>query len=296
MSQENKNRTDHNFDPTLFQPLDPVKLFDDYYFIGNKLVGFHVLKTSEGLVLFDAMDKYDVDDEFLIPGLQKLGWDQEPIAMLFLTHGHFDHYMGAEKVRLRTGCGVALSKEDTVFMVNGPDNYLDIEDLRVPRITRLLEDGEDVNFGDHTVHVIGAPGHTPGCLNYSFEVHDGAETHRVIMVGGYGVFGPGVYPGGHDYPFTVTHAVDQALQFASSCVKTWEYCKENGCDVYLNPHPHLCDLLKLAEENQSRKTGEPNAFVIGTEDVRKWVVERFDVCLDCAQQFTDIRAEYKNRE
>ena len=99
-----------------------------------------------------------------------------------------------------------------------------------------------------------------------------------------------------DYPFTVTHAVDQALQFASSCVKTWEYCKENGCDVYLNPHPHLCDLLKLAEENQSRKTGKPNAFVIGTEGVRKWVVERFDVCLDCAQQFTDIRAEYKNRE
>ena len=68
MSEENKNNTEHNFDPTMFEPIEPVKLFDDYYFIGNKLVGIHVLKTSEGLVLFEAMDKYDVDDEFLIPG------------------------------------------------------------------------------------------------------------------------------------------------------------------------------------------------------------------------------------
>ncbi len=290
MSQNNQNNTDHNFDPNLFLPQEPVKLFDDYYFIGNKLVGFHVLKTSVGLVLFDAMDKYDVDDEFLIPGLQKLGLDQEPIAMLFLTHGHFDHYLGAEKVRLRTGCEVALSKEDAAFMVYSLDNYEDKEDLRVPRITRLVEDGEDLAFGDHTVHVIGAPGHTPGCLNYSFEVHEGEETHRIIMVGGYGVFGPGAYPG-REYPYSVTYAVDQALTFATSCVKTWEYCKANRCDVYLNPHPHLCDLYPLDERNKNRKAGEPNAFVIGLEGVRKWIVERFDVCLESAQKFTDIQKE-----
>ena len=291
-NQSNGNGTTHNYDPELFQPLEPVKLFDDYYFIGNKLVGFHVLKTSEGLVLFDAMDKYDVDDEFLIPGLKKLGLENEPIRMLFLTHGHFDHYMGAEKVRLRTGCDVALSREDALFLVSGPDNYLGIQDLRLPRITRLVEDGEDLTFGDHTVHVILAPGHTPGCLNYSFEVHDRGEAHRVVMVGGYGVFGPGAYPRKYDYPFSVTYAVDQALQFATSCVKTWEYCKENHCDVYLNPHPHLCDLLKLAEQNQSRKDGDPNALVIGLEGVRKWIVERFDVCLATAQKFTDIQKEY----
>lgn len=294
MSEENKNNTEHNFDPTMFDPIEPVKLFDDYYFIGNKLVGIHVLKTSEGLVLFEAMDKYDVDDEFLIPGLKKLGLENEKILILFLTHGHFDHYMGADKIRLRTGCEVALSKEDTAFMLGGPDNYLDIEDLRVPRITRTIEDGEDLVFGDHTVHVILAPGHTPGCLNYSFEVHDNGQAHRVIMVGGYGVFGPGIYPGKHEYPHSVTYAVDQALTFATSCVKTWEYCKENHCDVYLNPHPHLCAMLETDEKNKARKPSEENAFVIGLEGVRKWIVERFDVCLDCAQKFSDIQKEYKN--
>lgn len=277
-----------DFDPSVLLPIEPVQLFDDYYYIGNKLVGFHVLKTSEGLILFDAMDKYDVYEEFLLPGLEKLGLADEKIRMLFLTHGHFDHYMGADMVRLRTGCDVALSAADTVFMLNGPDNYLDLEDLRVPRITKLVTDGEDIRFGSHTVHVIFAPGHTPGCLNYSFEVHDHGEPHRVMMVGGYGVFGPGAYPGKTPYPFSVTYSVEQALTFAASLVKSWEYAKETDCDVYLNPHPHLCDLLKLAEQNKTRQAGQPNAFVIGQEGVRRWLRERFDACMESAVKFTDL--------
>ena len=174
MSKDDFNPMIH---PELLDPVEPVQLFDDYYFVGNKLVGFHILKTSEGLVLFYAMDDYDADDKFLIPGLKKLGLDQEKIVMLCLTHCHFDHYMGAEKVRQRTGCDIALSAEDALVMVSSPDNYLGIRNLRLPRITRLVRDGEDLTFGDHTVHAMLAPGHTPGCLNYSFEVHDhGAPT------------------------------------------------------------------------------------------------------------------------
>lgn len=276
-------------DPSLLLPVEPVQLFDDYYFVGCRLVGFHILKTSEGLVLFDSMATYDADDEFLIPGLKKLGLDQEKILALFLTHAHFDHYLGAEKVRVRTGCDVALSPEDALFLISGPDNYLRKGDMRLPRITRLVKDGEDVVFGDHTVHVIAAPGHTPGCLNYSFEVHDHGVPHRVVMMGGFGIFGPGRYsrPGG--YPYGVTYAVKQAFDFATSCVKTWEYAKETGCDVFLNPHPHLCQMLEHAEENKHHKEGDPNALVIGQEMVRQWIEERFNACVETALEFTDIR-------
>lgn len=287
-----ENTTKPAFDPAALLPIEPVQLFDDYYFVGNKLVGFHILKTSRGLVLFDAMDKYNVDEKFLIPGLKKLGLENEKILMLFLTHAHHDHYMGAEMVRLRTGCDVALSEEDTVFMVSGPDGF-GMEDMRVPRITRILRDGEDLTFGEHTVHVISAPGHTPGCLNYSFEVHDRGVPHRVVMMGGYGVFGPGNYPRPVEYPYGVTYAVEQALTFAASCVKTWEYAKETGCDVFLNPHPHLCSMLELAARNEGRGEEDPNALVTGLEGVRKMIVERFDVCMESALRFTDIRKEIK---
>lgn len=275
-------------DPLFLLPIEPVKLFDDYYYVGNKMVGFHILKTSEGLVLFDAMDLTDADEKFLIPGLKKLGLDGERILCLFLTHGHFDHYLGAEHVRRRTGCDVMLSREDTAYMLWCHENRGGNKEQLVPRITKYVEIGDEISLGDHTVTVLDGAGHTPGCLNYSFEVHDRGETHRVIMMGGYGIFGPGYYPE-EDYPYGTAYAVEQALKYAASCVRTWEYCKENHCDIYINPHPNLCDLLEHAAENADRKEGEANAFVIGLENVRTWIEDRYDAAVKLTDEFTDIR-------
>lgn len=295
MARNEKHDDPAGMDPALFLPIEPVRLFDDYYFVGNQLVGFHILKTREGLVLFDAMDKTTVDEEFLIPGLKKLGLEREKILTLFLTHGHFDHYMGAETVRRRTGCKVALSVEDTAYLAWADENMAPGIQPDLPRITQLVKDGDEFSFGDHTVYVMGAPGHTPGCLNYSFTVHDHGTPHRVMMVGGYGVFGPGNFMG-RPYPYGVETAVNNAFLFASSCVKTWEYCKEHHCDVYLNPHPHLCGMLDLARENESRREGQENAFVIGTEGVRKNLEALFDRCIASALQYTDIKSEYQKTE
>lgn len=267
-----------------------VQLFDDYFFVGHQKEGFHILKTDAGLVLFDAMEIPDADEKHLIPGLKALGLENEPINTIFLTHGHFDHYLGADHVWRRTGCQVALSKEDAAFMVTSLDNR--DKDPVIPRITMLVRDGEEYDFGSHKVYVIEAPGHTPGCLNYSFPVHDRGEEHRVMMFGGWGLFGPGHYPG-YDYPYTPDYAVEQAGIFAGTCVKTWEYCKQYHCDIYINPHPQLCDLLSLAEKNQNRGDTEPNALVIGVNGVRKWVVDRYEACLDAIQKFTDIRQDYQ---
>ena len=261
-----------------------LKLFQDYYFVGHQKEGFHILKTEEGLVLFDSMNIPDADERYLIPGLIALGLDQEPIHTLFLTHGHFDHYLGADHVWRRTGCEVALSEKDTLFMVSSVDNR--DKDPLIPRITRLVKDGETIPFGNHSVYVMEAPGHTPGGLNYFFPVHHNGEEHRAVMFGGYGVFGPGQYPG--EYPFSAGYAVEQAFLFASTCVKTWEYCKKNGVDIYINPHPHLCRLLELAEENRFREEGAPNALVIGVDGVRRWLADRFDDCVKSALKFTDI--------
>lgn len=291
MAQKTQEQPAHNFDPSLFLPVEPVKMFDDLYFIGNRIVGIYVLKTSEGLVLIEATDNVNADDDILKPSLKKLGLENEKILALLLTHGHFDHYLGAPKIQERIGCPVGMSMEDTAYMSWCDENIGPDKARVVPRITKLLKDKEVLVYGDHSIYVMLAPGHTPGCLNFSFEVHDHGQPHRIAMMGGYGVFGPGAYPDGA-YPYGVQWGVDQALAFASSCVKLWEYCKETGCDVFLNPHPHLCNLFDHAEKNKNAKDGNGNAFVIGTEGVRQWIVERFNVCIASAQKFTDIQSEY----
>lgn len=202
--------------------------------------------------------------------------------------GHFDHYLGADHVWRRTGCEVALSAEDALFMVSSLDNR--DKDPLIPRITRLVKDGDILQFGATQVYVMGAPGHTPGCLNYVFSVHHHGKEHKAIMFGGFGVFGPGQYYG--TYPETNDYAVEQAGIFAATCVKSWEYCKADGVDIYLNPHPHLCRMLELAAQNSDDPQAE-NALVIGAEGVRRWIVDRFDDCMRSILKFTDIREEYK---
>ena len=290
MPQEEKKQAPEGFEPSMFVNVEPIRLFDDLFYVGNRVVGIHILKTSQGLVLFEATDNPDADEEVLQPGLKKLGLENENILALLITHGHFDHYLGAVKIQNRVGCQVGMSLEDTAYLSWAVENMGPDIPRELPRITRILKDGENLLYGDHCVYVMAAPGHTPGCLNFCFDVHDFGETHHVVMVGGYGVFGPGNYPDG-EYPYGVQWAVDQALLFASSCVKTWEFCKKNHCDVYMNPHPHLCALIEHAEQNKGRKKGDANAFVIGTEGVRQWILERINVCIESAQKFTDIQVQ-----
>ena len=282
MSDEKK--TEINLKMTI----ETVKMFDDFYYMGSRGVGIYIVKTSEGLVFIDSSATVNAYEEIVVPSLKKLGLENEKILAVLLTHGHFDHYLGAKGIQLATGCDVGLSYEDTVFMLSSKDNLDNDPGIDVPQITMLLEDGKDYVFGDHSIHCLFAPGHTPGCLNYTLDVHEGDETHRVAIMGGYGIFGPGAYLKG-EYPLSRQRAIDDALLFASSCAKFWLHCKETNCDVYLNPHPHLCDLFRHVEENETRKEGERNAFVIGVDGVKNWILERFDACLEAAGKFATLK-------
>ncbi len=289
MDQAEKMKMPHRGGkPEVYETIEPVQMFDDLFFVGNQRQGIFILKTSAGLVLMDATDDVDACEEMLEPGLKKLGLDSEKICALLITHGHLDHYLGAPGIREKYGCPVGMSPEDTAYMSWSHENMGPHKPQVLPRVDRLLRPGDVLVYGDHTVEILDGAGHTPGCLNFAFDVHDHGEKHHTVMMGGYGIFGPGRYHDG-PYPYGVQWSVDQALLYASTCVRLWEHCKEKGADVFFNPHPHLCDLLKHAEENKGRKEGEPNAFVIGLEGVRKWIVNRFDTSLESVQAFTDVQ-------
>ena len=268
------------------RPIEPIKMFDDFFYIGTRGVGIYVVKTGEGLVFIDSSASKNAYEEIVVPSLEKLGLQDEKILAVFLTHGHFDHHFGAKSIQDATGCKVGLTQKDTAFMISGVEN-LDYE-IVVPKVNILLEDGKDYVFGDHVIHVLDGAGHTPGCLNYAIEVHEGDEKHLVMIMGGYGIFGPANFYienytwNNHEYPYGLQAAVDNALTFASSCERLWLYAKEHNGDVFLNPHPHLCNLFGMAEKAAARTPGDPNPFVIGTDGVRKWILERFLECLKLA--------------
>src|SRR5262249_6167188 len=70
--------------------IEPTKIFDNVYAIGNSGTTVYVIRTSAGLMMIDALAANQVDSQ-LLPGFQKLGLDPAQLKIVLVAHGHADH-------------------------------------------------------------------------------------------------------------------------------------------------------------------------------------------------------------
>lgn len=93
------------------------------------------------------------------------------VAYILLTHGHFDHTAGVEKLREKTGAPVlALGLEEPLLT----DGRLNVSLAFSGRAyacapDRLLTDGETFPLGGTKITVLSTPGHTAGSCCYITE-------------------------------------------------------------------------------------------------------------------------------
>src|SRR6059036_1735470 len=90
---------------------DPVKVFDNLYFLGQTEYSVWAVTTSAGVILVDAIFDYSVDDE-VVGGLKKLGLDPATIKYVVISHGHSDHSGGAKYLQDRFNARVILTAAD----------------------------------------------------------------------------------------------------------------------------------------------------------------------------------------
>ena len=57
--------------------------------------------TEEGYVLIDGLNTDEEAEQYIFGGMEALELDPAAIAMILLTHGHGDHYGGADYVTER---------------------------------------------------------------------------------------------------------------------------------------------------------------------------------------------------
>lgn len=89
------------------------------------------------------------------------------VAGILLTHGHFDHIWGADRLRELTGAKVyALDAEKPVCR----DSYVNVSAQAGRKATiepdEWLADGQNIAFADISLQVIATPGHTVGSCCY----------------------------------------------------------------------------------------------------------------------------------
>lgn len=90
------------------------------------------------------------------------------LKFILLTHGHFDHVLGVNEMREKSGAKVLINKEDVVRMNESADimRTFGVQGVETPKADDFLNDGDTLKFGNTEIKVIATPGHTQGCVCY----------------------------------------------------------------------------------------------------------------------------------
>jgi len=94
------------------------------------------------------------------------------VAMILLTHGHFDHLAGVAHLREATGAPVLIHRAEARWLtdpgLNGSAHLPEFcpEPISGPPPDRLLTDGQELSWDGATIVCLHTPGHTPGGMSY----------------------------------------------------------------------------------------------------------------------------------
>jgi metallo-beta-lactamase class B len=244
-------------DPSVFHA-EPVKVFDNLYFVGEKEYSAWAVTTSEGIILVDTIWDYSVADE-VVGGLKKLGFDPAQIKYAVVTHGHRDHVGGAKYLQDHFGTRIILSAADWDFVAESPRVTVK------PRRDMVATDGQKLTLGDTTLTLYLTPGHTLGTMSVLIPVKDNGKPHLVAEWGGTG--------------FNFEHSRERFQTYAASAERFGDIVAKSGADVLIANHTNLDGSKVKLPALERRKPGEENPWVIGNAAVRGYV----KVAEECAR-------------
>jgi metallo-beta-lactamase class B len=232
-------------------PPAPAAAFDNLVFIGGAWASAWALKTSEGIILIDALNNTVEAAALIEGGLRKLGLDPAQIRYVVITHGHGDHYGGAKYLADKYKARVVMSEADWTMLANRLEfasRYWDAP----PQRDIAIEPGGSLTLGDTTIVLQATAGHTWGTMSPVFAVRTGGKTHRAILWGGTS------FNFGKDLP-----RVDAYIESAR---RMGALAKAENIDVMLSNHPSFDGTVEKFAAMQAAPTNA-NPFVIGQDAV-----------------------------
>lgn len=96
----------------------------------------------------------------------------EKFDYILLTHGHFDHIMGVEKVQKSLGGKIVIHALDESCLSSDVDSRAELFGTSLHfelKADILVKDGDSLPFGNSSIKVIHTPGHTVGGVCYEIE-------------------------------------------------------------------------------------------------------------------------------
>ena len=234
-------------------PLKPTKVFDNVYCIGSVSVVAWVIETSDGLILIDSMWD-DRDAKLIEEGIKGFGLDPKDLKYIILSHGHGDHYGGANYLRNKYAAKVVQTKTDTDLMYNlntgansprSPKTKVDI----------YSKDKDIIKLGDTSITILETPGHTAGCSSFIFPVKYKGKEYTAVLWGGTGL--------------------PKEKELVAKYKESAEYFKKEALSrnalVSLTAHLFADNGYANLEKVANLKEGEANPFIMTKAQMEKYL-------------------------
>jgi len=247
----NAGRANSPTDPVI----EPARVFDNLAVVGRTSTAVWVVTTSAGVVLIDS-GYGDQLESVLLPGLKTLGIDPAQVKYVIVGHGHGDHFGGASYFQQR-GARVVMAAPDWDLVAAPPPAGRGAA-VQPPKRDVVAVEGQAISVGDIAFTPVMIPGHTPGSMGVIFPVKDGKATHVAGLFGG-SILTPG-------------RISDEGLQQYIASVEHWgDVTRRMKVDVEIQNHPMYDGFLTKLERLKTRKPGDPNPFLAGSDSYQRFV-------------------------
>jgi metallo-beta-lactamase class B len=230
--------------------VEPVKVFDNLYYVGEKEYSAWAVITSQGIIILDTIFDYSVEDE-VVEGLKKLGLDPKNIKYAVVSHGHFDHSGGARYLQEHFDTRVLMSAADWDLLDRNT------RDPSKPKRDMVVTDGMKLTLGDTTLTFYLTPGHTPGTVSTLIPVKDHGQPHLAAAWGG--------------TAFNFARSVDAFKIYTSSAERFRDIVTQAGADVIISNHTAFDGTKEKIPALEKRGPGDPHPYVIGTASVSNYL-------------------------
>lgn len=251
---------------------DPVRVFDNLYFVGQTEYSAWAVVTSAGIVVVDALYDYSVEDE-VVNGLRGLGLDPAQIKYVIVSHGHSDHAGGARYLQDRFGARVIASAAEWDLMDRDTGTWVK------PKRDLVATDGEKLTLGDTTLTLHLTPGHTLGAISTLIPVKDDGKPHMVAVWGGTGFLWLRT-PGPYITPETPANFWFE--MYSRSARRFRGIAASVDADVIVSNHTAFDGTRNKLLALSKRRAGDPHPYVIGSEGVNRYLT----VADECAKAGT----------
>ncbi|MEP7355557.1 MAG: MBL fold metallo-hydrolase, partial [Acidobacteriota bacterium] len=205
-------------------------------YVGTKELASFLIVTPQGNILMNS--DYETSVPVIKKSVEDLGFKFSDIKVLIAGHAHPDHVGGDQAVKDLTGAKVVVGRVDAPgtreFKSNGKEHPID----------QLIDDGETFTFGGFSMTAHIMPGHTQGCLAWTFDLKENGKTYHTLVECSLNSRALAQYPGMVD-------------EFRA----TFKKARTLPADVWVSSHASFYNMAAKYAKLQARGPNDPNPFI-----------------------------------